>query len=588
MALDEFIYGRFVRYFKNKKEASKQTSDSLVKLSDISARLTIIARAITGNSIEIYPAEREGGYKNTSFFLPLSFGMFPSLEQNLTFYLFRVLYLSEQHRLNLNWSSDENQSTQLSRQAAMDSSEIVLKNLLREYPPSVEMFDSFKKLLSEQSIEFQEIDYSWLVGKWMVNDKGFDPEKRLEQFDEKVKAVMPGSPQTTLKAKAVEEIKSITVDKKQQEDYVLNHNFEKVETADEFNGVWRDFDGSDELEKHQEALDELNMKFTVRVDDPTHSVYQADFIENTTISESSELEMEGDPILYDEWDYKKRAYKPHYCKLYTKRHFLINTEYYKNTLTENRSTLDGLRKMLTHVNNKLQQIRKQTQGTDFDIDTVTDLFVDVHSGHTPTEKIYLSNRKKEKDISILLLLDISLSSDAYSDGNRIIDVEKQVAILFGEILNEFSIDFSIDCFYSKTRNFSNYLSLKSFDEDWNKAKFKVGSVQPAGYTRIGTALRHSGSLLKTRQTRNKWVILLSDGKPNDFDRYEGKYGINDVKQALRELKENQINAYALAIESTAKYYLPQMFGQNHYQILSSPVELITSLVKLYERIKFQS
>jgi nitric oxide reductase NorD protein len=298
--------------------------------------------------------------------------------------------------------------------------------------------------------------------------------------------------------------------------------------------------------------------------------------------------MEGDPILYDEWDYKKRAYKPHYCKLYTKRHFQINTEYYKNTLAENRSTLDGLRKLLTHVNNKLQQIRKQTQGTDFDIDTVTDLFVDVHSGHTPIETIYLSNRKKEKDISILLLLDISLSSDAYSAGNRIIDVEKQVAILFGEILNEFSIDFSIDCFYSKTRNFSNYLSLKPFDEDWNKAKFKVGSIEPAGYTRIGTALRHSGSLLKARKTRNKWVILISDGKPNDFDRYEGKYGINDVKQALRELSENQINTYALAIEASAKYYLPQMFGQNHYQILSSPVELITSLVKLYEKIKYQS
>ena len=38
-------------------------------------------------------------------------------------------------------------------------------------------------------------------------------------------------------------------------------------------------------------------------------------------------------------------------------------------------------------------------------------------------------------------------------------------------------------------------------------------------------------------------------------------------------------------QANAKYYLPQMFGQNHYQILSSPTELITSLVKLYEKIK---
>ena len=157
-----------------------------------------------------------------------------------------------------------------------------------------------------------------------------------------------------------------------------------------------------------------------------------------------------------------------------------------------------------------------------------------------------------------------------------------------KILDEFNIDFSIDCFYSKTRNHSTYLTLKAFDDDWNTAKYRVGAIEPSGYTRIGAALRHSGALLDKRDTKNKWVILISDGKPNDYDKYEGKYGINDVKQALRELNERQINSYALAIEAQAKYYLPQMFGQNHYQILTTPVELLQSLVKLYEKIKHQS
>jgi nitric oxide reductase NorD protein len=247
-----------------------------------------------------------------------------------------------------------------------------------------------------------------------------------------------------------------------------------------------------------------------------------------------------------------------------------------------------LRKMLTNVNNKYNQQRRQSQGEEFDIDALTDLYIDVHSGHTPSENIYLSKRKKEKDLSLLLLLDISLSSDSYAADNRVIDVEKQVSILFGKILDEFNIDFSINCFYSKTRNHSSYISIKDFDDDWNKTKFKVGAVEPSGYTRIGAALRHSGALLDKRATKNKWIILISDGKPNDYDKYEGKYGINDVKQALRELNERQINSYALAIEAQAKYYLPQMFGQNHYQILTTPVELLQSLVKLYEKIKHQS
>ncbi len=182
----------------------------------------------------------------------------------------------------------------------------------------------------------------------------------------------------------------------------------------------------------------------------------------------------GTYIHYDEWDFTKRTYKENFCKVYPKTQLKLDCDYYKKTLNENRSTLVGLRKMLTTVNNKYQQQRRQTQGEEFDIDAITDLFIDVNSGHTPSEKIYLSKRKKEKDLSILLLLDISLSTDGYAAGNRVIDVEKQVSILFGEILNEFNIDFSIDCFYSKTRNHSSYLSLKDFDDNWDTAKHKIG------------------------------------------------------------------------------------------------------------------
>lgn len=235
----------------------------------------------------------------------------------------------------------------------------------------------------------------------------------------------------------------------------------------------------------------------------------------------------------------------------------------------------------------MQQVRRQSDGDEFELDALSDMYVDIHSRKTPNENIYLSKRKKEKDISILILLDISLSSDGYADGNRVLDVEKQVSILFGEILNEYHIDFAVQGFYSKTRNFSTYISLKDFDENWNQAKHKIGGVKPSGYTQNRcSVISHSGFLLNKRQSKNKWVILLSDGKPNDYDKYEGKYGIQDVKQALYELKFQNINSYALAIEAEAKYYLPQMFGQNHYKILTTPVELLKSLVKLYEKIKY--
>lgn len=97
---------------------------------------------------------------------------------------------------------------------------------------------------------------------------------------------------------------------------MLTHNFEKVETAEEFNGTWRDFDGDDQLEDHHEAIEELSMKLTVRVDDPVHSVYQAEFIENSSVAESVDKPDERYNILYPEWDYTRKSYKQDFCAVY--------------------------------------------------------------------------------------------------------------------------------------------------------------------------------------------------------------------------------------------------------------------------------
>ena len=580
--IDEYLVGKLFKIIKKSKKENPKISARTIFLETIKPKLTIISRAITGNPIEIFPAEREGGFKDNNFFLPISFSELDTKEKNLSFYFYRILYLSIQQRLELNWKNEE-QNNIISQQKATETATDVLKALFEEYPNTKEIHDELVALYSDKP----KVDVSFLYGKWMQNQSDTTSENLLHNFDDTVKSASENKPITTLKAKAVEEVKTIELDKKQQEDYVLLHNFEKAETADEFNGNWRDFDGSDELEDHQEALEELNMKFTVRVDDTAHSVYQADFIENSTLSESGQTDQKGYHITYDEWDFSKKKYKPDFCKVYPKIQIKTDAAYYKKTINKNASTLLGLRKMLTNVNNKMQQQKRQNQGDEFDIDALTDLYIDVHSKRTPSENIYISNRKKEKDLSILILLDVSLSSDSYANGNRVIDVEKEVSILFGEILNEFKIDFSIDSFYSKTRNYSTYVTLKNFDENWSIAKNKIGAIEPSGYTRIGAALRHAGARMDKRSTKNKWVILISDGKPNDYDKYEGKYGINDVKQALRELNEKNINSYALAIEAQAKYYLPQMFGQNHYQILTTPVELLQSLVKLYEKIKHQ-
>ncbi len=587
MSFDEYLFGLFSNYIKKRKQKNISGRKETVSLEEIKGRLTILANAVTGEPVKIFPAEREGGYKNDNFFLPAFFGMMPTLQQNFNFYLFRVLYLSVQKKLNLNFNNEKGRDVSIARKKALESSEKVLEKLFSEYPPMKRIYYALKEYFDKTAEENgKPPDYSFLFGKWMNNVPGTGNDDVLKNFNDRAKKAAQNIETILKAAKPVEEVKTVQVDKKQQADQVVHNYFEKIETLEEHNGgIWKDFDGDDEMEEHKNALDELNMKNTVRTDEETHSVYQTEFVENITVAESAEINADDFYITYNEWDYSKRKYKPDFCKLFPKTVTETDAGYYRKTIDENRVTLTALRKMLTNMNNRYKELRRQKQGDDFDIDALTDYVIDIKTGHTPSEKIYLSKAKKEKDLSLLLLLDISLSSDGYAAGNRIIDVEKQVSILFGEILSEFNVDFSIDAFFSKTRNYATYVGLKSFDESWDKAKYKIGTVQPQGYTRIGTALRHSGSLLEKRESKSKWIILLSDGKPNDYDKYEGKYGIHDVKQALHELQAKQINSYALAIEAQAKYYLPVMFGQNHYQILTTPVELLGALVHLFEKIR---
>ena len=193
-------------------------------------------------------------------------------------------------------------------------------------------------------------------------------------------------------------------------------------------------------------------------------------------------------------------------------------------------------------------------------------------------------RKRKKDLSVLILMDTSLSADGYTNNEHVLTVEKNAVLLFGEVMSQYDISFQVDTFSSQTRNNCAYNHVKTFGENWAKTRNRVGSIQAEGYTRIGTALRHAGHLIEKETTQQKWIILLSDGKPNDYDTYEGNYGIEDVKRALRELDHKHIHAFSLAIEHQAKYYLPQMFGHNNYNILPKSADLPVAFSKFYRRI----
>jgi len=403
-------------------------------------------------------------------------------------------------------------------------------------------------------------------------------------------------PQTSLptgteqRGKAKEQVRRAELNQQDIENDLLVHTFEKIETAEEFCGVTRTPDGADELAQHAEALDELDLRDVVRSKTQTRSIYRADVTLDVAVGDVEAAETSDiTRFLYDEWDGKARRYKPAWCRVSVTRPTWLAASSHGSAYAA-----AVLRKHAKHVCDlrlafdRLRAVRvlknRQPDGGEVDIDALIDRYATVRSGHQPDDKLYLVRRRQRRDLVTLLLLDLSSSTDAWIKGHRVLDVARESLLVLGEVLSSYDDHVGIGGFYSYTRRDCRFVILKHFAEPWSRCKAALASLEPTGYTRIGPAIRHGIHLLQQQHATQKLLLVISDGKPTDYDRYEGRYGIADVRQAIREAEQVRIHTYALAVDVQAKLYLPEMFGAGHYQILPHPSHLIHSLAQLYTRL----
>jgi len=127
--------------------------------------------------------------------------------------------------------------------------------------------------------------------------------------------------------------------------------------------------------------------------------------------------------------------------------------------------------------------------------------------------------------------------------------------------------------------------VKRFDEPYGRdVALRIAGLEPERYTRAGAALRHATSLLMQRRAQHRLLLLLSDGKPNDVDEYEGRYGAEDMRQAVIEAKLQGIFPFCLTIDRQAASYLPRVFGAHQYALLPEPARLPEVLVEWLKRL----
>ncbi|MEB0121574.1 VWA domain-containing protein [Pseudomonas sp. CCI1.2] len=291
----------------------------------------------------------------------------------------------------------------------------------------------------------------------------------------------------------------------------------------------------------------------------------------------------GEGIKLPEWDYRKQQMQDAFVNL----QMMVPRDCEAQPLPVRlKASAQRLRRQFEHLRNDRQWLRQQPQGSELDMQAWLDFYVEREHGQCAERGLFMEQRQTRRDLACLLLADVSMSTDAHlNNEHRVIDVIRDTLLLFGETLSGLGDDFALYGFSSLRRQHVRMQELKSFTQRYDDhTRGRILGLKPGYYTRMGAAIRQATCLLGSSKRRSKLLLLLTDGKPNDLDLYEGRYGVEDTREAVLEARRQGLTPFCITIDREAGDYLPYMFGANGYTLIRQPEQLPLRLPQLYRQL----
>ncbi len=292
----------------------------------------------------------------------------------------------------------------------------------------------------------------------------------------------------------------------------------------------------------------------------------------------------GEGIPLPEWDFKRGALLPDHCRV---QPMLARNADNGDLPGHLRRTARRLRGQFEGLVQNRTWFRGQQDGSEIDMDAYLTFVTERAQGQVgQTMGLYRDYRTGTRDLACLLMADLSLSTDAAVNNQaRVIDVIRDSLYLFSEALDATGDRFAMYGFSSRRRNHVRVHTLKEFQERYNPdVRGRIEAIKPGYYTRMGAAIRYGTQLLSRQAASRQLLLILTDGKPNDLDRYEGRYGIEDTRMALMEARKEGLYPFCVTIDKEARDYLPHLFGPGGYVVIRRPEELPYRLPMLYARL----
>ncbi len=309
------------------------------------------------------------------------------------------------------------------------------------------------------------------------------------------------------------------------------------------------------------------------------------FDEHEKQAQEQEEENKGlPPRHYPEWDYSTRTYRPDWVSLYESLHPSGDAAVIDTLLAKHSALAKRLKQILDML--KPQQyvrVRYQEDGGELDLDVAIRSLIDFKSGHTPDPRINMSHRHDGRDISVMLLLDLSASLADIPDGaeQSILQLSQEAVALLAWAIDRLGDSFAIAGFSSNGRHEVRYQHIKGYSEHWNdEVKARLAAMEAGYSTRMGAALRHAAHYLEHQKSDKKLLLVLTDGEPSDIDVSDQRLLIEDTHKAVQELDQKGIYTYCINLDSQADEYVADIFGKQ-YSVIDRVERLPEKLPQLF-------
>jgi nitric oxide reductase activation protein len=293
---------------------------------------------------------------------------------------------------------------------------------------------------------------------------------------------------------------------------------------------------------------------------------------------------------YPEWDYREGRYKRNWSWVQEKPLAESNLAEANRLMTQYALALKRLKKAIqAQKPTRLAPRVRQFDGDDIDLNAVVGYVSEQRAGMSPQPAIYRRREIKQRDVSVTLLADMSTSIMQHlpEGGGRLVDRIRAGVLLFAESMEEVGDAYSIAGFCSKYRDNVSYYTIKDFDEPLTiQIKSVIGGMSGRLATRMGAAIRHATSRFHGVESRRRLLLILSDGRPEDYDDGgDRRYLHEDTRMAVKEAMAAGVHPYCITVDTMANQYLPQIFGRGHYLVLDHINSLPNKLPEIYLRLR---